>query len=201
MSTKVALKGVKRDVLGSSESRRLRKAGMIPAVIYGKNDPVHLAVDAKEFSNEVKSISESSIITIKIGRKSYSVLIKDYQGALFTDSIMHLDFFEVVKGETLHTTVNITLVGSSKGVKDGGLLEHVLHEVEIECLPKDIPDAFSVDINELGLNESIHVKDLSVPKGVKLLINEDRTVVTVVSKKAETEETPEEEEVEETEGE
>lgn len=196
MSEKV-VKGYKREMLGSSESRRVRKEGKIPAVIYGKNEPLHISVDAKEFSTVVKTLSESSIITVKVGRKNHAVLIKDFQEAIIGDELMHLDFFEVSKGETLHTHVPVILEGSSLGVKEGGLLQHVLHELEVECLPKDLPESIVVSINELGLNESIHVEALSVPKGVKILTGADRTVVTVVSKKEEAASTEEVEEEEE----
>lgn len=196
MSEKV-VKGYKRETLGSSESRRIRREGKIPAVIYGKNEPMHISVDAKEFSTVVKTLSESSIITIKVGRKNHSVLIKDFQEAIIGDELMHLDFYEVVKGEALHTHVPVVLEGSSIGVKEGGLLEHVLHELEIECLPKDLPESIVVSINELGLNESIHVVSLDVPNGVKILTDSDRTVVTVVSKKEETSASTEEAEEEE----
>ena len=199
MSNIVTLKGYKRESVGSAASRRLRREGFIPAVIYGKHDPVHLALEAKEFSTEIKSISESNIIGVKLGRKSYQVLIKDYQEALLTNDLMHIDLYEVIKGESLHTEVAVILKGTSKGVKEGGLLEHVMHAIEIECLPKDIPESFVVDITDIGLNESLHVRDLTIPEGVKVLVNEDRTVVTVVSKKSEASETAEEEAEEEVE--
>ena len=112
---------------------------------------------------------------------------------------MHIDLYEVIKGESLHTEVAVILKGTSKGVKEGGLLEHVMHAIEIECLPKDIPESFVVDITNIGLNESLHVRDLAIPEGVKVLVNEDRTVVTVVSKKSEASETAEEEAEEEVE--
>lgn len=189
------LKGHKRDKTGTSESRRLRKEGKIPAVIYGKEKPIHIVIDAKEFNSIVGSIKESSLLNIKIGRKSHAVLIKDFQERLLSDDISHLDFFEVTKGEVVHTHVPIVLEGASIGVKEGGLLEQVLHEVEIECLPKNLPETITVDISNLRTNESIHIKSMVAPKGVKFLTSEERTVVAITSQKAEKPE--EEEEVEE----
>jgi large subunit ribosomal protein L25 len=191
------IKGYKRETLGTGESRRIRREGKIPAVIYGKNAPEHISLDVKEFATAIGSINETSIITIKVGRKSHSVLIKAYQTALISGDVTHMDFFEVSKGETLHTHIPVTLHGSAKGVKEGGLLEHVLHDLEIECLPKDIPESIVVEIAELGMNESLHVSSIVVPEGVKILTNPERTIVTVVSKKAEVTEESEELEGEE----
>ncbi len=196
MNEKV-IKGYKREVFGTSESRRIRREGKIPAVVYGKAEPLHISVDAKEFTTKIGSLSESVLITIKIGRKSHTVLIKDYQIDFLSDDLLHLDFYEIAKGEILRTHVPVVLEGSPKGVLEGGLLEQLLHELEIECLPKDIPESIVVSVGELELNESIHVRGLTIPHGVKILTNEDRTVVTVVPKKAEeVEEEVEEEEAE-----
>jgi len=181
------LSGIKRTESGTGASRRLRKEGQIPAVIYGKNSPVHIGIDAKEFKTKVKNISESGLLTIKIGRKSFTVLIKDFQDNPLKYEIKHIDFFEITKGEKLHTTVTITLLNadSAAGLKLGGVLEQVLHEVDIECLPENIPESIFCDIAELGLNESLHIESVSAPKGVKILTDAHRTIVTITSLKEE----------------
>ncbi|MDA3832894.1 MAG: 50S ribosomal protein L25, partial [Spirochaetales bacterium] len=119
--------------------------------------------------------------------------------ALMSDKLSHIDFFELTKGEIVRTHVAIIIEGASPGVKEGGMLEQVLHEVEIESLPADLPAHITVSIDGLELNESIHISDIEAPKGVKFLQDLDRTVVTVTSireEPSEEEETEEEAEVE-----
>ena len=166
---------------GSAGSRRVLAAGRIPAVIYGKGkmDPVHITLDAKDFQNKLRHFSESTLLTIKIGRKNHSVLMKDFQENVMLGKILHVDFFEVTKGEVLRTHVSIVLHGNPDGAKFGGVLEQVTHEIEVECLPKDLPEHIVVDVTKLGLNESIHVSSLEVPEGVKVLTNSETTIASV----------------------
>ncbi|MEA5030675.1 MAG: 50S ribosomal protein L25 [Sphaerochaeta sp.] len=166
---------------GSAGSRRVLAAGRIPAVIYGKGkmDPVHITLDAKDFQNKLRHFSESTLLTIKIGRKNHSVLMKDFQENVMLGKILHVDFFEVTKGEVLRTHVSIVLHGNPDGAKFGGVLEQVTHEIEVECLPKDLPEHIVVDVTKLGLNESIHVSMLEVPEGVKILTNGETTIASV----------------------
>lgn len=166
---------------GSAGSRRVLASGRIPAVIYGKGkmDPVHITLDAKDFQNKLRHFSESTLLTIKIGRKNHSVLMKDFQENVMLGKILHVDFFEVTKGEVLRTHVSIVLHGNPDGAKFGGVLEQVTHEIEVECLPKDLPEHVVVDVTKLGLNDSIHVSSLEVPEGVKILTNGETTVASV----------------------
>jgi len=166
---------------GSAGSRRVLAAGRIPAVIYGKGkmEPVHITLDAKDFQNKMRHFSESTLLTIKIGRKNHSVLMKDFQENVMLGKILHVDFFEVTKGEVLRTHVSIVLHGNPDGAKFGGVLEQVTHEIEVECLPKDLPEHIVVDVTKLGLNESIHVSSLEVPEGVKILTHGETTVASV----------------------
>lgn len=166
---------------GSAGSRRVLASGRIPAVIYGKGkmDPVHITLEAKDFQNKLRHFSESTLLTIKIGRKNHSVLMKDFQENVMLGKILHVDFFEVTKGEVLRTHVSIVLHGNPDGAKFGGVLEQVTHEIEVECLPKDLPENIVVDVTKLGLNESIHVASLEVPEGVKILTNGDTTIASV----------------------
>ena len=166
---------------GSAGSRRVLAAGRIPAVIYGKGkmDPVHITLDAKDFQNKMRHFSESTLLTIKIGRKNHSVLMKDFQENVMLGKILHVDFFEVTKGEALRTHVSVVLHGNPDGAKFGGVLEQVTHEIEVECLPKDLPEHIVVDVTKLGLNESIHVASLAIPEGIKVLTNGETTIASV----------------------
>ncbi len=188
---------VKRRVAGGKgPARRLRQAGNIPAVIYGHRDPVVISIDEREFHREFKTVSESTIITIHVDGDDYDVLIKDYTENLVTGKITHIDFYEIERGKILRTHVGVHITGVSPGVRTGGILEQPLHEIEVECLPKDIPQGIDVDISTLDIGDSIHVGDLEVPPDVKYLTNPDQVVVLVAHQRAEVEEVEEGEEEE-----
>ena len=198
------LAGEKRtEDFGSAGSRRVLALGRIPAVIYGKKDPEHITLDAKEFQNKLRYFSESTLLTIKVGRKSHSVLMKDFQENVMLGKVLHVDFFEVTKGEVLRANVSVVLIGNPVGAKFGGVLEQVTHEIEVECLPKDLPKSIEVDVAHLQLNESVHIEEVTVPEGVKFLHTEHMTIATVKGVKevvtATDEEEVEEEVVEEAE--
>ena len=174
------LAGEKRtEDFGSAGSRRLLAQGRIPAVIYGKKDPEHITLDAKEFQNKLRYFSESTLLAVKVGRKNYHVLMKDFQENVMLGKVLHVDFFEVTKGEVLRANVSVVLTGNPEGAKFGGVLEQITHEIEVECLPKDLPKSIEVDVSHLNLNESVHVNEVTAPEGVKFLHAEDMTIATV----------------------
>ena len=122
---------------GSAGSRRLLRNGEIPGVIYGKGDNVHVIVNAREFNAKKSGFSESTLITLSIeGEGEHRVFVKSFQEDLLRNCIHHIDFFEVTAGHTVRTHVRIELEGMPQGCRDGGVLDQVIHEVEIECLPK-----------------------------------------------------------------
>jgi large subunit ribosomal protein L25 len=195
------LTGELRTELGTASSRRSRRDGKIPAVIYGKHKPLPILLDAAEFQTKIRNVSESGLLTVKVGKNKHSVLIKDFQDDIIKKVFLHIDFFEVTKGEKLHMSVPVVLTNShaAVGVKLGGVMEQIMHEVEIECLPKDIPEHITCDIKSLGINESIDAVELVLPEGVRLLTEADRTIVTITSHReavSEEEEAEEEGEVE-----
>lgn len=164
-------------------NRRLRSSGRIPAVVYGHQGPSSLSVDAVEFGAQVKSLSESGIVALKVGDDTRDVIIKDYQMDYITGKILHLDFLEIEKNKAFRTHVPVHIHGSAPGVREGGVLEHSLYDLEIECLPKDLPEEINVDISTLESGHSIHVSDLNIPDGVRVLTSEDQTVVSVTFQK------------------
>ncbi|MDA3852144.1 MAG: 50S ribosomal protein L25 [Spirochaetaceae bacterium] len=186
-----------RTELGKGATGRLRKEGMIPAIIYGYKDLLNISVNAREFHSSFKTISENTIIDIALDKKSYQVLVKDFQSDIVKGSIEHLDFYEIEKGKVLKTRVPLKLNGNPPGVKEGGILVQKVEELEIECLPKDLPEVMPVDISAMNIGDSIHVRDLVVAKGLRILDNEDNTVVGISAPKTVTvdEETEEEEEL------
>jgi large subunit ribosomal protein L25 len=175
---------------GKSVAGRLRSAGKIPAVIYGHTVPTSITVDAREFRNAFKRITENAIVELHLGSAVHEVLVKDYQKDNLTGQILHVDFYEFEKGKALRTRVPIRLIGNPIGVKEGGILESLLHTLEVECLPKDLPEEITLDVNELGLDRAMHVRDLTLPEGVRSLQTPDQVVCLVAHRKAEEEVAP-----------
>lgn len=173
---------------GSAGSRRLIRAGKIPAVVYGhKIAPTHVVIDSHAFGLAVNKITESTIITLEVGSDSKEVLVKDFQENLLTDIISHVDFYEVTRGEKLRTFVPVIVEGNPIGCRKGGILDVVLHEVEVECLPKDLPSEFRVDVTDIDLNGHFFVSQLPVSDAVTVLTASKETLASVKALKAEAE--------------
>jgi large subunit ribosomal protein L25 len=195
------LQALDRTEKKTANARRLRKAGKIPAVIYGHNPPETISVDEKEFSKKFHSVSENTIINIKTEKKDYDVLVRDYQEDMLSGRIIHIDFYEIEQGKELTTNVPVHLEGAAPGVREGGILEQRLHTLEIQCLPQDLPEYFTVDVSSLTIGDSVHVGALEVPKGVQILNMEDQVICVVTTQKLVLEPEEEEEEGEEALGE
>jgi len=167
------------------EARRLRVVGKIPAIIYGHTKPLPIAIDEREFNSKFHELPESTIIQIKVDGDSHDVLIRDFQEDIVTGKLLHLDFYEIEKGKILRAKVPLHLIGAAVGVKEGGLLETSLHELEVECLPRDLPARIEIDISGLQLGHSLHVREAPIPQGVKAVNAADQVVCTVVHKRVE----------------
>jgi large subunit ribosomal protein L25 len=189
------LSGTVRKELRKKPARRLRKEGKIPAIIYGHTGSHAITVDEHEFNTKFHTVSENTIITLSTEDGSYDVLVKDFQENTLTGRILHIDFYEIERGKTLKTHVPVHLEGVAPGIREGGILEHRLHELEVECLPKDLPEDIVIDISGLSIGNTIHVSEIETPEGVKILDMDDNVIVTISHKKAE--EVVEEEEEEE----
>jgi large subunit ribosomal protein L25 len=184
--SKVVLQAKNRQKSGSAESRRIRRGGRIPAVIYGRSGKsVSVDLDAVEFVKGVKGISESTIVKVEVDGKSYEAFVKDTQRNIIDGNILHIDFYEVESNTVLRAKVSLHLHGNPVGVREGGMLENPLHEIEVECLPKDLPERLDMDISGLKANQSFHVRDIPLGEGVKLLSNPDQVVALVKFAKAE----------------
>ncbi|MFP4152703.1 MAG: 50S ribosomal protein L25 [Alkalispirochaeta sp.] len=188
------LTGAARTETGKGAARALRRGGRIPAVVYGHSEPVTISVEAREFRREFHTVSESQLINLKLDDDARTVLIKEYSEDITTGDITHIDFFEVEAGKKLHTRIAVELKGSPIGVREGGILEHTLYEIEIECLPKDIPEHITVDVSALDQGHSVHISDIPVPPGVTILNSPDQTVASVTTPRAIVEEVEGEEE-------
>ena len=180
----VSLAVEKREIMGKGPAKKLRSTGRIPAVIYGQGEQtVPLTLDGKAFHTILHSHhGENVIFEIQIpGRKTgLKAILREVQHEPVTGEILHVDFQHISMTKKITVQVPVSLVGSPDGVKNkGGILEHILHELEVECLPTDIPEHIEVDVSPLDVGDSIHVRDIPVTK-VKILTDPDRSVATVV---------------------
>jgi len=187
MTTKqLELKAEKREQTGK-KVKQLRQQGLIPAVIYGRKlKPIPLVVDFKEFRKKILKSEHSlnQIFSLKIVQEDKSKTIfaitHSLQKDFLTDNILHIDFMQVIMDEKMKTRVPVELTGVAIGVKEEeGVLVHALREIEVRCLPADIPDKFVVDVTKLKINESIYVSDLKVSDKVELLAEASEMVATV----------------------
>ena len=162
------------------KAKDLRAKGIIPAVIsnHGKTESVQVS------SGEVhklftSGISESTLIDLKLGSESETVFIKDYQLHPVTDEILHVDFYRITAGEKIKTNIPLHLVGKAVGIKEGGVLEHFLHDIEIETFPRFLVPSIDVDISALKIGDAIHIKDLKLNEEIKILVEGNPTICHV----------------------
>jgi large subunit ribosomal protein L25 len=181
-----------RTDFGSAKSARLRKQGRVPGVIYGKGASTAIDLDSRELAASLRSISESTIVKIDVDGMTHDAFVKSTQRNIQDGNILHVDFYEIEMGKLLRARVSVHISGNPVGVRDGGILETPLHDIEVECFPKDLPERVNVDISNLGVNQSIHVRDLALGDGVKLISGEDQVVALVKFAKSETASTEEE---------
>lgn len=176
-------------------ARRLRRAGRIPAVMYGHREPLLLSIDAREFARKFQQISESTIIHLAAGGATYDVLVKDFQANNIVGRLEHLDFFEIERGKLLRARVLLHYVGNPIGVREGGLQELLVHEIEVESLPQDLPERIEVDIENLAVGQSLHVGDLAPPEGVRFVTPPEQVVALIAHKVEAADEEPDDEEL------
>ena len=190
MAKQVKLSARPRADVGRNSVKHLRTRGVIPAVIYGhKDQPSNLEINTREIAAVLKhAIGENILVELDIAGTPKLSLIQEVQHHPVRGDILHVDFLEVAMDEVLHTEVPIESFGDADGVKNyGGLLEHSLRSLHIECLHKDLHEIIRVDVSALGLNQSIHVRDLVLPAGVKATSDADLTVFIVAEPKVEVE--------------
>jgi large subunit ribosomal protein L25 len=181
----VILKSARREGVGKGVARRLRSAGTVPAVYYGRGEqPISLSVHVRELEGILHAAAGSNVIVdlqVEGGEVAErKAILREIQRHPVRGNILHVDLQHISLTEKITVEVEVHLTGMPVGVKDeGGILEHLLREVELECLPTDIPSHITVDVSHLNINESIHVSDLKV-ENAEVLTESDRTVATVV---------------------
>lgn len=198
MARTVTINARTRDQTGKGAARTSRRDGRVPGVLYGHGEEsVALSVDANELQRLVHSISvENTIVDLEMEGEPYKVLIRELQRHPFRDEYLHIDFFHVAMDEKIHVEIPIVLTGVPTGVKNkGGVIDHQLREIEVFCLPGNIPEKVEIDVTELDIGDSIHVRDVALPD-VEILTDLDRSVVAVLAPtviEVEEEEEPEDE--------
>lgn len=181
MATEATLKAEIREGRGKGLARRLRAAGRIPAVIYGRGvQDRSLSVDALEVERLFSRISvENTVINLDVEGTTVPVLVREVQSHPFKPQILHVDFYQVRAGEKVSVQIPLQLTGTPEGVKAGGVLDVTLHEVAVRCVPSAIPESIEVDVSGLQIGDALHVGDISMPKGVELETDAATTVCTV----------------------
>jgi len=186
MAKQVKLKAEPRTNVGRSAVRKLRARGLIPAVIYGgKNEPQALQVAAREINNMMSHASgENVLVELEIAGEdsSRTALVQEVQHSPVGGDIRHVDFHAISMDQMIQAEVPLESTGTAVGVKTfGGLLEQSLRALAIECLPADLPDRITVDVSQLNIGDSIHVRDIQLPSGVTAKVQPDLTAFSVVA--------------------
>ncbi len=181
---RLSIAAEKREKHGKGVARTLRREGMVPAVLYREGSSQSIKLVKKDLSKLINAMSGEQVmvdIQFKDGEKKLA-LLKDYQVDPVKGELLHTDFFEVSLTEEVRIPIHVTTVGEPIGVRrDGGILQHTLREVMIECLPDKIPGKTVIDISRLEVGQSVHVSDLSFEEGIKVLTDTNDVIVTVVA--------------------
>ena len=182
-----------RTETGKGVARKLRAAGRVPAVIYGHaREAQALSLPTRELEKLLSSISTgSTVVELSVGSATTKTLIREVQRHPFKKQILHVDFQELVAGEKVSVEIPLVFVGTPEGVRlSGALLEQILHSIEVLVDPASIPNHIDVDVSNLAMGHSLHVRELTLPAGLEVLSDEDATVCAVVAPRAVVEETP-----------
>ncbi|MDH4257227.1 MAG: 50S ribosomal protein L25 [Candidatus Aminicenantes bacterium] len=203
------IKAEKREVFGKNASRRLRKEGMVPVILYGSNEVnVPLTLEKEALFKILRSeTGENTVFEVSFNSETRNAMIKDLQLDPVSDEILHADLIQIAMDKVVRVSIPVVTIGDAVGIKtEGGFIDFVTREIEVECLPKDIPEHIEINISHLHLRQSFKVGDVDVPEGVKLITEPDSILVHIeiptkeeeieVEKEAEEEVISEEEEPE-----
>jgi large subunit ribosomal protein L25 len=172
-----------RTQLGSAESRRLRRQGLIPGVLYGREKPVAITVGERDLRSALTGDAGShAVLEVEVdGGSAHSAILKEFQRDKVRGTITHVDLQEVRLDQVIQTSITVTLVGDPVGVREGGILNQVTNEVSIEALPLEIPQGGLVaDVSELGIGDTLRLSQVEIPDGVKLLDDPEEVVIASV---------------------
>ena len=180
METKLTAE--RREDHGKGVARKLRAAGRVPAVLYGHGQETQaLSVDAHDMFKVLHTSAGANVLVdLKVDKDEHLVLPREIQRNHIKGTIVHVDFLVVSRTETIQVNVEIVDIGEAPGVKQGGVVDHHLREVLVECFPQDVPAHLEADVSGLDLNDVLHVSDLVAPQGVTILTNPEETVLAVI---------------------
>jgi large subunit ribosomal protein L25 len=194
MAQQAKLTAQRRTQVGRNAIKKIKADGMVPGVIYGSaQEPVNLQINGRELLNVLSRASgENILVELEIldgsEKQNALAMIQEIQHHPLQREILHVDFHAVSANETVSAEVPIETVGEAVGVKvHGGLLEHILRYLEVECLPGDLPQVIEVDVTNLEVGQSLHVRELKLPSGVEAMTDAEQTVVAVVEARVEEE--------------
>lgn len=184
MTTTTSLKAWRREGRGKGAARKLRAAGRIPGIVYGKDmEPISIEFGAMEAEHLFQAISvENTIVSVEIegDEEAHETLVREIQSHAHRYQLIHVDFLRIQTGVAVEVEIPVELVGTPIGVKmNGGMLEQIIHELRVECIPSLIPEMISVDVSALDLEDSLHVSDITLPEGVTVTSDEERTICIV----------------------
>ncbi|MCQ6563729.1 50S ribosomal protein L25/general stress protein Ctc [Paenibacillus mendelii] len=179
----LAIKATERTTGTRGELNQLRKQGSIPGVVYGKNltKPLSIAVEEKELLHMLRSHPNAVIELDVTGGGKQPVMMTEVQRDPLSRTVLHIDFHQINMNEEVKTAVRLDVTGESPGVKEGGILQVMLHELEVQCLPNKIPESVDVDISSLAVGENVLVGDLKLPEGVTSRVDGENVVVAVLA--------------------
>lgn len=194
---KILVKADTRSEIGKGSARSLRRAGLVPAVFYSGGSSTPIKLNAKQMRKLIYSgVGEHALITIQLAEdgskvSEHPVLIKDYQSDPVSEELLHVDFMEVSLKDKIHVTVQLVIAKAPVGVKKGGILLHRMRDIEVECLPTQIPEKIEIDAESIDIGHSLHVSDLPELEGVRVVSEPSEVVLAVTAPTVEAE--PEEE--------
>lgn len=177
----------KRNEVGKGAARKIRREGFIPAVLYGREmEPISLTVNPIDLKKALSTeAGENTLLELHVkggGEEITKIaLLRDVQYDNLTSRPIHFDFQEILMKELITVKVPVEVVGKAPGIQEGGILEEILREIEVECLPASIPNVIEIDVSQLGIGDSIHIGDLTLPEGVTVLHDPDETIITILS--------------------
>ncbi len=196
---KPVLNARSRQITGKGAARKLRKDNQIPAIFYGPSrEPLKLALDYPELEGIIKrSGGENIILDLKVksedGTQTWNVILKDLQVDPIKDTYLHADFYEISMDKEITVNIPIHLVNTPAGVEEDGILQHVRRELTVSCLPDKLIEALEVDVSQLEIGDSVHIRDIALPEGITSLDEENLTIAVVAAPTVMPEEAVEEE--------
>jgi large subunit ribosomal protein L25 len=178
----VKLKGDPREGTGKGAARKIRAVGRVPAVLYGPEmEPLRLSVNERELWHALHTDAGTNVlISLQLDGDSYLTMPREVQRDIVRGTLMHVDFLRIRRDVAIQVDVPVHLTGESVGVKEGGVVEHHLWELRVECLPTQVPESIDADISALAIGDALHVSDLRVPSHITVLTPMEETMVSVV---------------------